>query len=371
MSSKKKHSGSNQMILQRQPNPVVQQLAVQHAQQEKTVSSLLDAMVDGREYASILDCAPNNMDFASEIRRALKAISDIRKRPVICYVANMVNNNVKSQTGIDTTDDLPFLEMLRNVDAAEKELDIILVTPGGSAERVSHYVNQIRKRFDKVGFILPFLAMSAGTIFCLSGDEIIMDENACIGPIDPQVPSKDGRFVPAQSILTLLDDIQVRGQDALQKGLQPNWTDLQILRNLDPKEIGNATNASNYSIALVTSYLEEYKFRDWHTHSSNGTAVTDADRKQRALDIAKQLCDHSIWKTHSRGITRDVAENVCRLKIIHPEDVDELNSAIRRFWALLYWMFERQPIYKLFISDNYSLFRSEMTQVIQFPPQPI
>ena len=331
----------------------------------KVVSSLLDEMIDGREYASIVDCMPNNMDFAREIKRALATISRIRKRPVICYAANMVNNNIKSQTGIDTTDDLPFLEMLHSIDASAHELDIVLVTPGGSAERVSHYVNIIRKRFDKVGFILPFLSMSAGTIFCLSGDEIIMDESACIGPIDPQVPSKDGRFVPAQSILTLIKDIQDRGQVALSKGLQPNWTDIQILRNLDPKEIGNATNASNYSIGLVTNYLKDYKFKDWTSHSSDGRPVTQEDKNTRAEEIAKQLCDHSIWKTHSRGITRDVAESICHLRITHPEDVEGLNSAIKRLWALLYWMFERQSIYKIFVSENYSIFRSELSQIIQ------
>ncbi len=331
----------------------------------KVVSSLLDEMLEGREYASIIDCKPDSMDIAAEIKRAITAISDIRKRPVVCYAANMVNNSIKSQTGIDTTDDLPFLEMIRNVGISEKELDIILVTPGGSAERVSHYVNMIRKRFDNVGFIIPFLSMSAGTIFCLSGDEIIMDENACIGPIDPQVPSKDGRYVPAQSILTLLADIQVRGQKALSKGLQPDWTDLQILRSLDPKEIGNATNASKYSIDLVTNYLSEYKFKNWSIHSSTGKPVTQEDRNKRAAEIAEQLCDHSIWKTHSRGITREVAESICRLDIIHPEDIPGLNSAIRRFWALLYWIFERQPVYKIFISQNYSVFRSELPQFVQ------
>ena len=331
----------------------------------KIVSSLLDEMVDGCEYASIVDCFPEKMDFSKEVKRALTAISEIRNRPVICYAANMVNNNIRSQTGINTTDDLPFLEMVRSVDPSAREIDIVLVTPGGSAERVSHYVNVIRKRFDRVGFILPFLSMSAGTIFCLSGDEIIMDENACIGPIDPQVPSKDGRFVPAQSILTLLNDIQDRGQKALSKGIQPNWTDIQILRNLDPKEIGSATNASNYCIGLVTNYLREYKFKDWKVHSSDGREVTIDDKNNRAEEIAKQLCDHSIWKTHSRGITRDIAESVCRLKITHPEDVEGLNSAIRRLWALLYWMFERQSIYKVFISQDYSIFRSEISQVIQ------
>lgn len=51
------------------------------------------------------------------------------------------------------------------------------------------------------------MAMSAGTIFCMSGDELIMDEAAFIGPIDPQVPSRNGMYVPAQSLMTLIDEI--------------------------------------------------------------------------------------------------------------------------------------------------------------------
>ena len=77
--------------------------------------------------------------------------------------------------------------MIRNVPNKNRELDIILVTLGGSAETVAYLVKQIRERFNHVAFILPYMAMSAGTIFCMSGDEIIMDESAFFDPIDPQV----------------------------------------------------------------------------------------------------------------------------------------------------------------------------------------
>lgn len=51
--------------------------------------------------------------------------------------------------------------MIRNVPNENRELDIILVTPGGSAETVAYLVKQIRERFDHVAFILPYMAMSA------------------------------------------------------------------------------------------------------------------------------------------------------------------------------------------------------------------
>jgi serine dehydrogenase proteinase len=77
--------------------------------------------------------------------------------------------------------------------------------------------------------------MSAGTVWALSGDEIWMDERATLGPIDPQVPGRDGRFLPAQALLALIEEIQIRGDQQIKNGANPRWTDVTILRNMDAK----------------------------------------------------------------------------------------------------------------------------------------
>jgi len=252
--------------------------------------------------------------------------------------------------------------MVESIPADVKAIDIILVTPGGSAQQVAKFVDKLRPRFDHISFILPDIAMSAGTIFVMSGDDIIMDSRAYIGPVDPQIPDKNGMYVPAQAILTLIREIQERGEEFIKKGQNPPWTDLQILRQIDGKEIGNAISASEYSIELVETYLYKYKFRHWTQHS-NGTQVTDEEKQKRAREIAELLCDHSEWKTHSRGINREIAWEVCKLKITHPEDIEGLQSAIRKFWALIYWVFENTPIFKIFMSENYSIFRSDISLI--------
>jgi len=329
-----------------------------------TVVSLLDTMVDGKEFESLLQLKQVNIDLVSEIRRALKDISDLRQRPNIAYLSNVVNPNIKAVRSIEYSDDLPFSELVNTVHIDSKEVDIILVTPGGSGTQVAKFVDKLRPRFDKVSFILPNISMSAGTMFAMSGDEIIMTNSSYIGPIDPQVPNKDGMYVPAQAILTLIEEIQAKGDIALSKGQNPDWTDLQILRQIDPKEIGNAINASKYSVELVENYLHDYKFRTW-THHSNGNLVTPNERKARASDIANQLCKHSLWKSHGRGITRESAWDVCKLKITHSESTVGLDRAIRRLWALFYWLFENTTIYKTFVSENYSLMRNDRTLINQ------
>lgn len=202
--------------------------------------------------------------------------------------------------------------------------------------------------------------MSAGTIFSMSGDEIIMTKQSHIEPIDPQVRNVHGEFVPAQSILTLIDDIKFRGEEELKKGKQPIWSDLQILKNIDPKDIGNAISHSNYSIQIVEQYLFNYKFRTWTTHSSTGLPVTDDDKTKRANEIASLLCKHSEWKNHGHAISREVAWDVCKLRITHAEEIGGLERAIRRMWAFFYWVFENTAVAKIFVSQNYCLIRNEL-----------
>lgn len=241
----------------------------QHKQQQRinssdaAITSLLDSMIDGREFESLVAHKKVNVNLGLEIKRAIRDIVDIRKKPAIVYLANVVNPQIKASRSIEYSDDLPFTELVNTVPSEAREIDVILITPGGSGTQVAKFVDKLRLRFDNVSFILPDMAMSAGTIFAMSGDEIVMTSNAHIGPIDPQVPNKDGMYVPAQAILTLVEHIKEKGAIAIANGRQPDWTDLQILRLIDPKDLGNAINASKYSVELVENYLHKYKFRSW------------------------------------------------------------------------------------------------------------
>ncbi len=343
-----------QMIPQKQGAQIIAQKPAIQAQ--NISSTLLDKMVDGREFESLLKYQYANLNPTAELRKSLAEIVAIRKRPIVCYVANVVKPS--PAISIEDSDDLPFNEMISSLPAECKEIDIVLVTPGGFAHQVAKFVNKLRPRFDKISFILLNKSMSAGTIFIMSGDEIIMTNQSQIGPVDPQVRTKNGEFVPAQAILTLIDEIKIRGEEAMKNGVKPPWTDIQILNGIDPKEIGNALNASNYSIQLVDEYLHNHKFKNWTHHSDGTTPVTVDEKKARANEIAKMLCDHSKWKNHGHAITREAAWDVCKLKITHAEDIAGLDRAMRRMWALFYWVFENTPVAKVFLSENYCIMRA-------------
>lgn len=68
-----------------------------------------------------------------------------------------------------------FIEELKLDKVKHDKLYVILTTMGGSAEVVERYVNILRHHYAEVNFIVPDYAYSAGTIFCMSGDNIFMD----------------------------------------------------------------------------------------------------------------------------------------------------------------------------------------------------
>ena len=315
-------------------------------------SSLLGAMEDGIEFASLCKYNYENVDIYRELRQSISEVETARQRTAICYFANFL----ASDSGIDITDDIPFNEMINAVPPEVTEIDILLVTPGGSGNQVADFVQALRNRFDTVNFIIIDKAMSAGTIFILSGDDIIMSKESRFGPIDPQIPV-NGRFVPAQSILISLEEIQKRGEVRINEGKNPDWTDIQLLRQINHYELGNALAASDFSIKLVQQYLNDYKFKSWTRHQESRLPVTPEERKSQAEMIAKELCAHSKWKSHGYAISRDEAWDVCHLVMHHAEDIPGLERAMRRMRALLFWMGDHMNYSKLYISQNYCLLK--------------
>jgi ClpP class serine protease len=75
-------------------------------------------------------------------------------------------------------------------------IDLILHTPGGLVLASEQIAEALKKHPSKVTVFVPHYAMSGGTMISLAADEIVLDENAVLGPIDPQI----GQY-PADSIL--------------------------------------------------------------------------------------------------------------------------------------------------------------------------
>jgi ClpP class serine protease len=108
---------------------------------------------------------------------------------------------------IDIQDSEDVLRAIKLTDPA-LPIDLILHTPGGLVLAAGQIAHALRKHPGKVTVFVPHYAMSGGTLVAMAADEIAMDDNAVLGPVDPQL----GQF-PAASVLRVLDQKNINEID--------------------------------------------------------------------------------------------------------------------------------------------------------------
>jgi ClpP class serine protease len=100
---------------------------------------------------------------------------------------------------IDIEDSEQLLRAIR-LTPEDMPIDLILHTPGGLVLAAEQIAFALRNHPARVTVFVPHYAMSGGTMLALAADEIYMDENAVLGPVDPQI----GNY-PAVSILKAIE----------------------------------------------------------------------------------------------------------------------------------------------------------------------
>ena len=220
---------------------------------------------------------------------------------------------------------LNLVEDLQKDPMKHDTLFVILTTNGGSAEMVERYVNILRHHYLEINFIVPDYAYSAGTIFCMSGDSIYMDYFSVLGPIDPQVLNKEGKYIAALGYLDKVNEFVVKAANGNLTNAELIW-----MKEIDLGELRSFEQARDLTIDLLKKWLVVYKFKSWNQHG-NGKQVTLAEKQQRAEEIAKELSDNKVWKSHGKGITISELTNL-KLKIEDYSNNQNLRSLIRDYY---------------------------------------
>jgi ClpP class serine protease len=108
---------------------------------------------------------------------------------------------------IDIQDSEEVLRAIK-LTGPEVPIDLILHTPGGLVLAAEQIAYALCKHPAKVTVLVPHYAMSGGTLVALAADEIVMDDNAVLGPVDPQLGE-----TPAVSILRVVEQKDVNEVD--------------------------------------------------------------------------------------------------------------------------------------------------------------
>lgn len=222
---------------------------------------------------------------------------------------------------------------------ADGRICIILATPGGVVEAVEKMVEVTRHHFSEVIFVVPTAAMSAGTIFCMSGDKIFMDYTSSLGPIDPQVPLESGGLVPALGYIDKVNELIDRSNNGTLTDAE-----LLMLQRLDLATLRRYEQARDLSVSLLKQWLVKYKFKDWSVHQTTepGTEVTLQQKEERAEQIAKDLSDNNRWHSHGRMIGISTLTDSLKLKIEDYTSDHDLRQNLRIYSELLAEHAERQ-----------------------------
>ena len=162
----------------------------------------------------------------------------------------------------------------------------------------------------------------------MSGDSIYMDYFSVLGPIDPQVLNKEGKYIAALVYLDKVNEFVV-------KAANRNLTNAELIwmKEIDLGELRSFEQARDLTIDLLKKWLVKYKFKNWTKHN-NGQDVTIEEKEQRAKEIAAHLSDNNDWKSHGRPINIEALKDL-KLEIEDYSNNVELRMKIRDYYETM------------------------------------
>jgi ClpP class serine protease len=172
--------------------------------------------------------------------RALAAFQEVRGTRVVVMIHRQETVGflgIPLVRYIDIDDSEAVLRAIR-LTPDETPIDLLLHTPGGLVLASEQIAYALKGHPGRVTVLVPHYAMSGGTLLALAADEILMDEAAVLGPVDPQLgdmPAASLVRVAAKKPLERLDDRTLVMADVAEKALRHMK---QVVRDLVSERLG-------------------------------------------------------------------------------------------------------------------------------------
>jgi hypothetical protein len=199
-----------------------------------------------------------------------------------------------------------------------KDLALFLYTPGGDTIVGWGLVNLLRQYCKKFTVLVPFRALSCGTLIALGADNIIMGTNGLLSPVDPSVSSPFNPSAPGVQQPGIVSLLPVSVEDMVgfldlarnEIGLKNEESMVSLLNILankvHPLALGAVYRAREQTSSLAKRLLS--------AHLNDGVKIER---------IVKRLTQE--LPTHNYLIGRTEAENEIELNINKPsEEIDQI-----------------------------------------------
>lgn len=267
----------------------------------------------------------------------IQHVEVMRNSKVITYITGD-RPNLSSRIAPDAI--RVFYRHLESIGRTER-IDLLLYTRGGDVLTPLRLIHLIREYADEVNILIPYRAYSAGTLFCLGADEIVMGKMGELGPIDPSVsnffnpsdPTNPEAKIPisVEDVFAFLnlacscckteDDLINNTNSAFEK----------LISEVHPLALGNV----HRNHTLIRSMAK--KLFDSRTKN-----IIEEEMEKKIID---QLTEK--FYSHSYMISRQEAKEI-GLPIVYPgEELDHI------LWNL-YMMYEKElRLMEPFIAADY------------------
>lgn len=298
-----------------------------------------DLLGSYNEHATI---NPGNVWLIKELVKSLQAVSSHYDAPVIVYASAFLQKPGNNpDISIRSEDINGFMNALIGM-PADKGLVLILHTPGGDINAVESIVEYLHSKFQPINVIVPFLAMSGGSMISLASDTIVLGKQSQLGPVDPQI----------------LFNNQYHSARALQEGLQQAKKEItddiksahfwaHILQQTTLSLILETEKSLAYSKGLVTKWLAKRMLKD---------IKCKEERIQKAKDIAaffnaEKTSTHGQIHVHGQRVGGDKLKEL-GLNVEFLEDKQKLQDDVLTAYHIMTLFFEHGNAIKFIGNDS-------------------
>jgi hypothetical protein len=264
---------------------------------------------------------------------AIAAIQAVTGRKLISYVAE--------SAALTREDVVPLMDLLHRI-PVDSHIDLLLHTAGGDIDAADKIVRILRKRVGadhELRVIVPDHAKSAGTLIAIGADWIVMSESSELGPIDPQIVTRDASGQTSQRPAHAYVD----GYEALVNTINDpksyedgKRTDAEqlLLSKCDPAMLDLCRQALRRSRQLAEDLLRQGMLREEASYttvagdltnnerwlSQHGAVIDSNDAQTLGLHVQYMDPDDELWQAFWRLYCEQ------RLAIVVPDQQKLLES---------------------------------------------
>ncbi|MGC1708839.1 MAG: hypothetical protein WA799_03445 [Nitrosotalea sp.] len=207
-----------------------------------------------------------------EFDDAAMSFAKFRKNPLLILYYPDVHGQMSQRDVKDVYDE--FRRRDRTKAKRYSNLDVMIHTYGG-VPQVGYLLAQVIRDFsDKITFLVPEYSFSAGTVLCLSGNDVRLADHALLSPIDITIHEikKSGTSVTElisvdyfmqfaedcrKAIEKMLDDHDLKATTKVESDLL-----VEFVKQVGALQVGEYYRLRKFSEKYALKLLKDYMFAD-------------------------------------------------------------------------------------------------------------